>query len=184
MWNDDAGHSLTGFKIQEYTKLFGDFPGEDLVVRFMGLDVGSVRIGIAVSDETGMIARGLETLARKSWEQDLEQLSRLIVTNEVQCIVVGNPLNMDGQVGHQAELVRQFIERLQKVTDVDIELWDERFSSTSAERVLIEGGMQRNKRKFVIDKVAAVIILQSYLDHRTNLGAGGTVDESGGETGN
>jgi len=175
---------LTGFKTQEYTNLFGNFPGEDAVVRIMGLDVGSVRIGIAVSDETGMIARGLESLTRKSWERDLEQLSQLIVKNEVKCIVVGNPLNMNGQVGRQAELVSQFVERLQKVTDVAIELWDERFSSTSAERVLIEGGMQRNKRKFVIDKVAAVIILQNFLDHRNILGAGRMVDESGGETGN
>jgi putative holliday junction resolvase len=146
----------------------------------MGLDVGSVRIGVAVSDETGMIARGLETLTRKSWERDLEHLSQLIIANEVKCLVVGNPLNMDGQVGRQAELVRQFIERLQKVTDVSIELWDERFSSTSAERVLIEGGMQRNKRKLVIDKVAAVIILQNFLDHRNSLEAGKMVDEAGG----
>ena len=146
----------------------------------MGLDVGSVRIGVAVSDETGLIARGLETLTRKSWERDLEHLCQLIIANEVKCIVVGNPLNMDGQVGRQAELVRQFIERLQKVTDISIELWDERFSSTSAERVLIEGGMQRNKRKLVIDKVAAVIILQNFLDHRNSLEAGKMVDEAGG----
>jgi putative Holliday junction resolvase len=149
-------------------------------VRIMGLDVGSVRIGVAVSDETGMIARGLETLTRKSWERDLAYLSQQIVANEVKCIVVGNPLNMDGQVGRQAELVRQFIERLQKITDVPIELWDERFSSTSAERVLIEGGMQRNKRKLVIDKLAAVIILQNFLDHRNSLEAGKMVDEAGG----
>lgn len=151
----------------------------------MGLDVGSVRIGVAVSDETGIIAGGLETLTRKSWERDLERLAQLIVANEVKHIVVGNPLNMDGNVGRQAELVRQFIERLQKVTDVAIELWDERFSSTSAERVLIEGGMQRNKRKLVIDKLAAVIILQNFLDHRNSLKAGRMAnEEEGGETGN
>ena len=149
----------------------------------MGLDVGSVRIGIAVSDETGMIARGLETLTRKSWERDLEQLSQLIVTNEVKQIIIGNPLNMDGNVGRQAQLVRQFMERLQKVTDVAIELWDERFSSSSAERVLIEGGMQRNKRKLVIDKVAAVIILQNFLDYRNSVEAGRMAGEAGGETG-
>jgi putative Holliday junction resolvase len=170
--------------MQEYTLLFGDFSGEVTVVRIMGLDVGSVRIGVAVSDETAMIARGLETLTRKSWERDLEQLSQLIIANEVKHIVVGNPLNMDGNVGRQAELVRQFIERLQKVTNVAIELWDERFSSTSAERVLIEGGMQRNKRKLVIDKLAAVIILQNFLDHRNSLEAGKMANEAGGDTGN
>ena len=152
-------------------------------MRIMGLDVGSVRIGIAVSDEAGMIARGLETLTRKSWERDLEQLSQLIVTNEVKQIIIGNPLNMDGNVGRQAQLVRQFMERLQKVTDVAIELWDERFSSSSAERVLIEGGMQRNKRKLVIDKVAAVIILQNFLDYRNSVEAGRMAGEAGGETG-
>ena len=152
-------------------------------MRIMGLDVGSVRIGVAVSDETGLIARGLETLTRKSWERDLDVLSDLIVANEVQHIVVGNPLNMDGSIGRQAELVRQFIERLQKITNLEIQLWDERFSSASAEKVLIEGGMQRSKRKLVIDKVAAVIILQNFLDHRNSVEAGRMAREAGGETG-
>ncbi len=150
----------------------------------MGLDVGSVRIGVAVSDETGMIARGLETLTRKSWERDLEHISQLIVANEVKQLVVGNPLNMDGNIGPQAELVRHFVERLQKVTEVEIQLWDERFSSVSAERVLIEGGMQRNKRKQVIDQLAAVIILQNFLDDRNRADSEETIRETGGETGN
>ena len=150
----------------------------------MGLDVGSVRIGVAVSDETGMIARGLETLTRKSWERDLEHISQLIVANEVKQLVVGNPLNMDGNVGPQAELVRHFVERLQKITEVEIQLWDERFSSVSAERVLIEGGMQRNKRKQVIDQLAAVIILQNFLDHRNRSDSEEKIRETGGETGN
>jgi putative holliday junction resolvase len=150
----------------------------------MGLDVGSVRIGIAVSDETGTIARGLETLTRKSWERDLDALRNLIVSNDVQQIVVGNPLNLDGTVGSQAESVRQFIERLQQVTDVEIELWDERFSSLSAEKVLIEGGMQRHKRKKIIDKVAAVIILQNFLDGRNSQGTSESLDDVGGEPGN
>ena len=153
-------------------------------MRIMGLDVGSVRIGIAVSDETGTIARGLETLTRKSWERDLDALRNLIVSNDVQQIVVGNPLNLDGTVGSQAESVRQFIERLQQVTDVEIELWDERFSSLSAEKVLIEGGMQRHKRKKIIDKVAAVIILQNFLDGRNSQGTSESLDDVGGEPGN
>jgi putative Holliday junction resolvase len=109
-----------------------------------------------------MIAWGLNP-DEKEWESLSPKLSNEVI------VLLWEPANMDGQVGRLAELVRQFIERLQKITDVPIELWDERFSSTSAERVLIEGGMQRNKRKLVIDKLAAVIILQNFLDHRNNL---------------
>jgi putative Holliday junction resolvase len=132
----------------------------------LGLDVGEVRIGVAVSDETGLIAQGLITVQRTHWEKDLQAVLDVIEEYGVNKIVVGNPINMNGTAGAQTEKVRDFIGRLSTVTPVEIALWDERLSSFSAERVLIEGGMRRAKRKHVIDKLAAVIILQNYLDHQ------------------
>jgi putative Holliday junction resolvase len=132
----------------------------------MGLDVGEVRIGVAVSDETGLIARGLTTLQRVSWQKDLAALAQTAAEHEVSEIVVGNPINLDGTRGHRSERIEDFVRRLREVTATTITLWDERFSSFSAEQVLIEGGMQRGKRKQVIDKLAAVIILQNYLDYQ------------------
>jgi putative holliday junction resolvase len=146
--------------------MFGDSWREATVVRFMGLDVGEVRIGVALSDETGLIARGLTTLQRVSWKQDLETLMALIDENQVGHIVVGHPLNLDGSQGPQADKIADFVGRLREATAIEISLWDERLSSSSAERVLLEGGVQRGKRKQIIDKLAAVIILQNFLDHR------------------
>jgi putative Holliday junction resolvase len=133
----------------------------------LGLDVGEVRIGIAVSDETGLIARGLTTLQRVSWKQDLETLKVLIEENQIGHIVVGRPLNLSGSQGVQADRVAAFVERLRAVTPIEISLWDERLSSSAAEKLLLEGGVQRGKRKQIIDKLAAVIILQGFLDHRS-----------------
>jgi len=134
----------------------------------MGLDVGEVRIGVAVSDETGLIARALATIPRTGTKRDLETLIALAEENQAEHIVVGHPLNLNGSQGIQADRVNEFVERLQATTLMPITLWDERFSSLSAERVLIEGGIQREKRKRVIDKLAAVIILQNFLDHRNS----------------
>jgi putative Holliday junction resolvase len=131
----------------------------------MGLDVGEVRIGVALSDETGLIAGGLATLQRTGERKDVEALSVLIAENNVEHVVVGYPVNMDGSEGVQAERVRDFTEKLRAATPARISLWDERLSSSSASQVLIEGGVRRAKRKQVIDKLAAVIILQSFLDH-------------------
>lgn len=132
----------------------------------MGLDVGEVRIGVAVSDETGLIAQGVSTLHRVGWKKDLPALLETIKEYQVSKIVVGNPINMDGTAGRQTSLIQDFVRRLKEVTAVEVTLWDERLSSSAAEQVLIEGGMQRAKRKQVIDKLAAVIILQHYLDHQ------------------
>lgn len=137
-------------------------------MRFMALDVGEVRIGVAVSDETGLIARGLTTLHRTGWKRDLEALLQLAAENEVGHITVGNPLNLDGSQGAQAERVAEFVARLREATTIEVSLWDERLSSFSAEKLLIEGGVQRGKRRQVIDKLAAVIILQHFLDHRNS----------------
>ncbi len=128
--------------------------------------MGTVRIGVAMSDETGLIAQGLTTLQRTSWATDLGWLLESIRTHEIGMVVVGNPLNLNGDSGSQAELIQNFVRRLREVSPVEVTLWDERLSSASAEKVLIEGGMQRKKRKQLIDKLAAVIILQNFLDHR------------------
>jgi putative Holliday junction resolvase len=140
--------------------------GEVQPLRVLGLDVGSVRVGIAMSDETGLIAQGLSTLARVSWKKDLEVVLELIQRHQIGMVLVGNPLNLDGSAGPQANVIQDFVVRLKEVCPVEVRLWDERLSSVSAERVLIEGGIQRGKRKPLIDKLAAVIVLQNFLDYQ------------------
>ena len=144
-------------------------------MRFMGLDVGKARIGVAVSDETGLIARGVTTLQRTSGKKDFEVLARLVEESEVHHVVVGNPLNMDGTAGKQSLHMRSFAERLGSVAPVEVSLWDERLSSFAAEQLLIERGTHWSKRKQEIDKLAAVVILQDFLDHRNSTPA---VDEA------
>ena len=133
-------------------------------MRSMGLDIGEVRIGIALSDETGLIAQGLSMLTRKGWEKDLQYLVESSNKYEVNQFVIGYPLNLDGLPGKQAQKVSDFASRLKEVTPLTVILWDERFTSLSAERILIEGGVRRAKRKKVIDQMSASIMLQSYLD--------------------
>ncbi len=133
-------------------------------VRVLGLDIGSNTIGIAVSDELGITAQGIETLRRKSMEQDLKEISALISQFGVGRIVVGLPRNMDGTIGPQAEKVLQWVESAKEKIFLPIETWDERLSTVQATRVLLDADLSRRKRRRVIDKLAAVIILQGYLD--------------------
>ncbi len=142
------------------------------MARILGLDVGTVRIGLAISDETGLVARALKTLTRQSWKKDLDAIVLLIEEYQVAKIVVGNPFNMDGSRGAMGDLVDGFVEKLQTLTSLPIELFDERLSSSAAERVLIESGMQRARRKQVIDQLAAVVILQNFLDRENTLASG------------
>ena len=137
-------------------------------MRFMGLDVGKARIGVAVSDETGLIARGITTLQRTGGKKDFEVLARLVEENAVNHVVLGNPLNLDGTAGKQSLRMYTFAERLHAVTPVEVSLWDERLSSFAAEQLLIERGRHWSKRKQEIDKLAAVVILQDFLDHRNS----------------
>src|SRR2546422_3064944 len=111
----------------------------------MGLDVGEVRIGVAVSDETELIAQGVSTLHRVGWKKDLPSLLQTIREYQVGRIVVGNPISMDGTASRQANLIQDFVRRLKEATPVEVTLWDERLSSLAAEKVLIEGGMQDRK---------------------------------------
>lgn len=135
-------------------------------MRIMALDVGSRTIGVACSDALYMTAQGVETIRRTSWAKDFERLSQLINDYEVEEIVVGMPRNMNGTKGERAEKTEEFVERLKEVTTLPITYWDERLSTVMAERSLIAADVSRRKRKAVIDKMAAVVILQGYLDRR------------------
>ncbi|WP_288301645.1 Holliday junction resolvase RuvX [uncultured Veillonella sp.] len=135
-------------------------------MRIMALDVGSRTIGVACSDALYMTAQGVETIRRTSWAKDSERLLQLINDYEVEEIVVGMPRNMNGTKGERAEKTEEFVERLKEVTTLPITYWDERLSTVMAERSLIAADVSRRKRKAVIDKMAAVVILQGYLDRR------------------
>lgn len=136
-------------------------------MRCMGLDVGTRTIGIAISDEMGMIATGVETIRRTSKERDYNRLKELVAQYGVNTMVVGFPKNMNGSIGERAEACKDMAEELKIVfPGMEMVLWDERLSTVAAHRVLIEADMSRNKRKKVVDTVAAVIILQNYLDSR------------------
>jgi putative Holliday junction resolvase len=146
--------------------------GNKKLMRTMGLDIGSHTIGVAISDELGITAQGLKTLRRKSMEEDLKEIATIIRQFEIDKIVVGLPKKMDGTLGTQAEIVFQWIEVLKDKIHVPVVTWDERLSTVGASKVLLEADLSRKKRKKVIDKVAAVLILQGYLEQsrRTNHG--------------
>jgi putative Holliday junction resolvase len=134
-------------------------------MRVMGLDLGSKTIGVAISDELGMTAQGLKTIKRKSMKEDLTEIKTIISTYEIEKIVVGLPKNMDGTLGKEAEAIFQWVEALKKRINLPMITWDERLTTVEASKILLEADLSRRKRKKVIDKVAAVLILQGYLDH-------------------
>ena len=133
-------------------------------MRIMALDVGSRTIGIACSDALLMTAQGIETIRRTSLENDFNLLRELISEYEVHELVVGMPKNMNGTKGDRAEKTEEFVEKMKAVIDLPVTFWDERLSTVMAERQLIAADVSRKKRKGVIDKMAAVVILQGYLD--------------------
>jgi putative Holliday junction resolvase len=135
-------------------------------MRLMGLDVGDKRIGIALSDESLIIASPRETLERKGTGKDVARLVELARQEDVQEIVVGMPLSMNGSMGPQAEKVARFVESLRAASELPVVTWDERFSTKGAERALLLADVSRAKRKTVVDQLAAALILQSYLDAR------------------
>lgn len=134
--------------------------------RILGLDVGDRRVGVAVSDELGLTAQPVLTLVRKNRRQDLGSLRRLVRKYGCNQVVVGNPLYMSGDVSPQALKAQTLARDLQCETGVQVTLWDERLSTTEAHRHLDAAGHQPGKRRAVIDQVAAVLILQSFLDSR------------------
>ncbi len=141
-------------------------------MRIMGLDVGDKKIGVAISDSLLITAQGKETLFRESLKVDLDKLINYINEYDVHKIVVGMPLNMNGSLGPQGEKTKQFVAKLEKKLihstridrEIEIVYWDERLTTMGATRSLIETDMSRKKRKGVVDTVAAVLILQGYLD--------------------
>lgn len=138
--------------------------------RYMALDVGDATIGIAVSDMLGLTAQGVETIRRKSLQDDLARLGELMKEYETQSLVSGLPKNMNGTEGPRCEIVRAFMADVQEAfPEAEISFWDERLSTVGAERSLLEADVSRKKRKKVIDKMAAVFILQGFLDRRRQM---------------
>ncbi len=137
-------------------------------MRILGLDVGSKRIGIAMSDPLGITAQGLTTLQCRNPRSDTETIVQLARQYGVEEIVVGIPFHMNGSEGSEVSKVRDFVSTIREALSVPVHEWDERLSTVAAERLLIEADMSRKKRRKVVDKVAAVIILQGFLDKRRN----------------
>ncbi len=133
-------------------------------MRIMGLDLGDRTIGVAVSDLLGVTAQGVETIRRSKLE--LERLRELIRLYEVGEIVIGLPRNMDGSMGPRAEKTLEFAKRLSEDLALPVRSWDERLTTVAAQRSLLEADVSRAKRKQVIDKMAAMLILQGYMDSR------------------
>ncbi|WP_347566272.1 Holliday junction resolvase RuvX [Scytonema sp. UIC 10036] len=141
-------------------------PAPQKYVYALGLDVGSKRIGVAGCDRTGLIATGLVTVERTSFEKDVEKLRQITSDREVQVLVVGLPYSMDGSLGFQARQVQKFAKRLAKALNLPVEYIDERLTSFQAEQMLISENRSPSRNKSSIDRKAAAIILQQWLDAR------------------
>ncbi|MDP4162858.1 MAG: Holliday junction resolvase RuvX [Bacillota bacterium] len=137
-------------------------------MRILGLDVGSKTVGVALSDELGWTAQGLETLKinEEKNEFGFERIGEIIKEYGVSTVVIGLPKNMNGSIGPRAEASQRFAAEVEKLFEVPAVLWDERLTTMAAERVLLEADVSRKKRKKVIDKMAAVMILQGYLNSK------------------
>ncbi|HHT66431.1 MAG: Holliday junction resolvase RuvX [Caldicoprobacterales bacterium] len=134
-------------------------------MRILSMDVGDKRIGMAVSDALGWTAQGIETLVRRSNQYDMEFIKNVLEQYQPQTIVIGLPRNMNGSLGPQGEKTKAFSESLQDFYSGEIVFWDERLTTVSAHKAMIEADISRKKRKQRVDQVAAVLILQSYLDY-------------------
>lgn len=149
-------------------------------MRTMGLDFGSKTVGVAVSDPLRMTAQGLEIVRRKSenkLRQTLARIEELIVQYEVDLIVLGYPKNMNNTLGDRVEKTIEFQEMLERRTGLPVKLWDERLTTVEADRTLIEGNVRRENRKQYVDMIAAVLILQGFLDSRGMTGETALEDE-------
>jgi putative holliday junction resolvase len=146
--------------------------------RAMALDVGKVRVGVALSDPLGYTAQPLLTLWRKSRGEDMRSLLRLIRKHEVTEILVGNPLHMSGEVSPWAAKVQEFADELRKRSGLPVQMWDERLSSVAAHEILDEAGYDRRDRKHVIDQVAAVLILRGWMEAKEEAAARAALEQS------
>ena len=133
--------------------------------RILALDPGTKRIGVALSDELGWTAQPLETFERKSLNVDIAHIHKLVRRHEVREIVVGMPIQLNGLMGPAAQSAQQFLEALQAGVGIPVVAWDERLTTKAAEQMLIEADMSRKKRKGAVDRVAAALLLKSYLEH-------------------
>ncbi|MET0785545.1 MAG: Holliday junction resolvase RuvX [Paenisporosarcina sp.] len=140
-------------------------------MRIMGLDVGSKTVGIAISDAFGWTAQGIETIKidESNNQFGIDRIEDLVKSHEVSTFVVGYPKNMNNSIGPRAEASERFAEMLRVTFNKPVVLWDERLTTAAAERMLIQADVSRKKRKQVIDKMAAVMILQGYLDSKSNM---------------
>lgn len=138
-------------------------------MRYLGLDLGTKTLGVAVSDKTGLIATSLTILRHdNNYDFLMEELKKIIKEKEIETIVLGLPKNMNNTIGERGEMVLSFKEKLEESTNLPVILEDERLTTKVAENILITADVSRKKRKKVIDKMAANVILQSYLDRRNN----------------
>lgn len=133
-------------------------------MRILGLDYGSKRIGVAISDELGFTAQGLATILRKDRNYDMQKIAEVVKTYNVEKIVVGYPIRLDGTEGIQCDKVNRFIGLLEANIQTPVIRWDETLTTKTAEDILIAANIRREKRKNIIDKLAAQLILQNYLD--------------------
>jgi putative holliday junction resolvase len=137
-------------------------------MKILGLDLGSKTLGIALSDALGFTAQGIETFVFKDnqYDEAVKRVLEIVQKEKIKTIVLGYPKNMNGTIGERAMISEQFKEKLKAAMDVEVVLWDERMSTVMAEKVLINANVSRSKRKKIIDKMAAVVILQGYLDSK------------------
>ncbi len=171
---------------EPFSQEFSDQSGEDSSAaarqptagRTLGLDVGSRRIGVAVSDPLGITAQGLDTFERRTKRHDFDHLQRVIQEYDVREIVVGLPLRMSGAEGIQSEKMQVFAEELRKRFRLPVHLWDERLTSVEANRLLRETDLSIEKRGKAVDRMAAILILQGWMEHRA---AGFRLPASGSE---
>jgi putative Holliday junction resolvase len=133
--------------------------------RILALDVGRKRVGLAVSDELGITAQGLETLHRTRIRDDLDALKEIAERRNVKLLLVGRPLHMSGEESRQSEYTKEFAERLRQHLGLPLIYWDERLTSAEAERMLREAGASLDEKKKAVDRLAAVLLLESYLEH-------------------
>jgi putative holliday junction resolvase len=137
-------------------------------MRILGLDYGSRRIGVALCDELGIVAQGIATIGRKNREADIGAIADLVRRHGIERIVVGYPLRLDGSEGIQCEKINRFIQRLENRLSLPVIRWDETLSTKEAEELLRERGVRPERRREVVDRVAASLILQGYLDAKVH----------------
>ncbi len=135
-------------------------------MRILGLDFGLRRIGIAISDPTGSMAQPLTVIEKQNEGIDIQKIAHLIDEYDVGEVVVGLPVSLTGQIGPQARIVLEYVEKLRVRLEIPVKTWDERLTTSAAERTLTESGVKRARRKEVVDKIAAAIILQNYIDSK------------------